>query len=199
MKRQEHPSTNLRTLFCFAWVSIFTISSSAVFAASGMLLVAEEEQINYVLLIRDRHDKHFELPAGKNEKAGSLLDPNLAKESDYETALRETVEETRGYLGRQQLISASQPIRKIHDNGFVLFLASVSIFDLDEIRRIRIPEGNEKQWDPMRETIDLAWVAIEQIRKSTDQQVLDRENRSIRIHKLLPQDIQTAIKLGWFQ
>ncbi|MEN8257630.1 MAG: NUDIX domain-containing protein [Thermodesulfobacteriota bacterium] len=199
MAGHGHPSINFRTLFCFTWLSIFTMSSSAVCAASGMLLIAEENQINYVLLIRDRHDKHFELPAGQNEKAGSLLDPKRVKESDYETALRETVEETRGYLGRQQLINASQPIRQIHDGGFVLFLAKVRIFDLDEVRRIRIPEGNEKQWDPMRETIDLAWVDIEQIRKSTDQKVIDRESRSIRIHKLLPRDIQSAINLGWFQ
>jgi len=174
-------------------------SSNAMAGAAGMLLVAEHDGKHFALLVKDRSRAYFELPAGKTEAGDKLNDGKFDLESSYETALRETVEETRGYLGRRLLVNASDAKDLIRVGEFEMFLTKIPMFDLEEINQIRIPLGtNYNQWDPMREIIDYAWVNITLLHESKSNNVLDITGKAIQVHFALPDEIRIAQTKGWF-
>jgi len=175
-------------------------SSNAMAGAAGMLLVAEHDGKHFALLVKDRSRAYFELPAGKSEAGDKLNDGKFDLESSYETALRETVEETRGYLGRRLLVNASDAKDLIRVGEFEMFLTKIPMFDLEEINQIRIPKGNnsQNQWDPMREIIDYAWVDIATLHDAKSNNVLDITGKAIDVHYALPSEIRMAQTKGWF-
>ncbi len=181
-------------------VVFWVFSSNTMAGISGMLLVAEHDGKHFALLVKDRSRAYFELPAGKTEAGDKLNDGNFDFESSYETALRETVEETRGYLGRRLLVNASDAKDLIRYGEFDMFLTKIPMFNLEEISQIRIPKGNSKQsqWDPMREIIDYAWVNITDLYGSKSNKVPDMTGKTIEVHYALPDEIRIAQTKGWF-
>jgi len=175
-------------------------SSNAMAGAAGMLLVAEHDGKHFALLVKDRSRVYFELPAGKTEQGDKLNDGDFDLESSYETALRETVEETRGYLGRRLLVNASDAKNIIRVGEFEMFLSKIPMFDLKEINQIRIPKGSnpQNQWDPMREIIDYAWVDIATLHDAKSNNVPDMTGKNIQVHYALPEEIRMAQTKGWF-
>lgn len=193
---------NLITSFKFFITSILffsTIIASEVFAGAGTLIMVQNTSGTFVLLERDKKRDYFEFPGGTTEIAQSLASQNKYKESDYETALRETVEETRGYLGRRELMATSDPVKwRIEVDGFVIFRVITKMFDLDDILSIKIPARENGHWTPMLEIIDYAWVDINLILHSKSSKVVDTKGREIKIRGNLPEYIEVAKKKGWF-
>jgi 8-oxo-dGTP pyrophosphatase MutT (NUDIX family) len=167
-----------------------------VLAASGMLIIANEKTDTYILLVRDHTRQYFEMLAGNPEPGKSLTDSSSREESSYEAALRESVEETRGYLGRQQLQAASCESDFVNDNGFIFYRANLVKFNLDEVRLILIP--NSDNWTPMREISEYAWVNVKEILDSNGLIVLENTGKKIIIHKKLKAGIEKAKAKNWF-
>ena len=152
-----------------------------------------------MLLARSKGRDYFELLGGTNEMATSLSNTSPSAESDYETALRETVEESRGYFGRRELLLVSDPIKwRIEVDSFIIFRVLIKRFDLKHMKSIKIPEGDTGHWTPMLEVLDYAWVDSSLILKSTQSKVKDEDGREIKIRENLPAYIKTAIAKGWF-
>lgn len=188
------------TIATFFTIALLT-SQAALAGYAGMLLVAEKGGEDFVLLVRDRSRTHFELPAGKIEKGDQLNDGEFILESSYETALRETVEETRGYLGRRLLTQSSSAEAFIRLGEFEMFVAKVPMFDLDQITSIRIPKGAplRNTWYPMREIVAYRWVAISELAAADkNNQVRDMSGESIAVHYLLAEEVRLASDKGWF-
>ncbi|NRB42652.1 MAG: NUDIX hydrolase [Pseudomonadales bacterium] len=152
-------------------------------------------------MLKDQSRAYFELPAGKTEAGDKLNDDKFDVESSYETALRETVEETRGCLGRRLLVNASDSKDLIRYGDFDIFLSKTPMFDLEEINPIRIPKGNNKQnhWDPMREIIDYAWVDIATLYEPKSNNMSDMKDKNIEVHYALPSESRIAQTKGWFK
>ena len=169
-------------------------------AASGTLVMTKQSTGNFVLLARSKGRDYFELLGGTNEVAASLSNTIPSAETDYETALRETVEESRGYFGRRELLLVSDPLKwRIDVDSFVIFRVMTPRFDLKHIMSIKIPEGTEGHWTPMLEVLDYAWVDAKLILKSAQSKVKDTKGREIKIRENLPAYIKTAITNGWFE
>ncbi|MFT5452664.1 MAG: hypothetical protein ACI9N9_002158 [Enterobacterales bacterium] len=167
-------------------------------AASGTLVMSKQSTGNFVLLARSQGRDYFELLGGTNEVAASLSNTTPSAESDYETALRETVEESRGYFGRRELLLVSDPLKwRIEVDGFVIFRVLTEIFDLKHMMSIKIPEGDKEHWKPMLEVLDYAWVDSDLLLKSEQSMVKDTEGREIKVRENLPTYIKTAIAEGW--
>ena len=176
------------------------VPTSAIEAASGTLVMDKQSTGSFVLLARSKGRDYYELLGGTNEIAASLSDTTPSAESDYETALRETVEESRGYFGRRGLLLVSDPIKwRIEVDNFVIFRVLIKRFDLKHIMSIKIPEGDEEHWKPMLEVLDYAWVDSKLLLKSVKSKVKDDNGREIKIRENLPTYIKTAISNGWFE
>jgi 8-oxo-dGTP pyrophosphatase MutT (NUDIX family) len=186
------------TLFKKIAYSCLLLSSALsynVFAGvSGLLLVAQHNGSHFTLLVKDHTRAYFELPAGHSETGDKLNDGHTDLETSYETALREAVEETRGYLGRRLLIQGSNSQKRIRYGKFDMFLAKIPMFKISEIIKIRMPQKDN--WSPMREIIDYAWVNINQLQDLNT--VTDMQGRSIQVHAALPAEIKLAQAQGWF-
>jgi hypothetical protein len=197
--------TKLKTsllLQCFflSLVVFSAMPTSVLEAASGTLVMTKQSTGNFVLLARSKGRDYFELLGGTNEVAASLSNTTPSAESDYETALRETVEESRGYFGRRGLLLVSDPLKwRIEVDGFVIFRVLIKRFDLNNIMSIKIPEGDNDHWKPMLEVLDYAWVDSKLILKSEQSKVIDDKGREIKIRENLPAYIKTAIANGWFE
>ncbi len=181
---------------------VFTgaFSASSMAGVAGMLLIAKHDGKHFALLVKDRARNYFELPAGKMEKGDKLNDGKFDIESSYETALRETVEETRGYLGRRLLIQSSDSKQLIRYGVFDMFLSNIPMFDLEEINQIKIPMGtDDNQWDPMREIVDYSWVDIKELHDAKNNQVISMTGKKIEVHYALPSEIRIAQTKGWFK
>ncbi len=175
-------------------------SLNAYSGVAGMLLIAKHDGKHFALLVKDRSRNYFELPAGKTEKGDKLNDGQFNIESSYETALRETVEETRGYLGRRLLTQSSDAKQLIRYGVFDMFLTNIPMFDLEEINKIKIPKGNiDNQWDPMREIVDYSWVEVKRLHDSPNNQVIAKTGKMIEVHYSLPSEIRIAETKGWFK
>jgi len=186
-------------LFITSILLFSTTIASEVFANAGMLIMVQNTNGTFVLLERDRDRDYFEFPGGTTEIAQSLTSQNTIVESAYETALRETVEETRGYLGRRELMAASDPVKwRIEIDDFVIFRVKTEMFDLNNILSIKIPARNNGHWTPMLEIIDYAWVDINLILHSKLSKVVDTKGREIQVRSNLPEYIKLAKKKGWF-
>ncbi len=182
----------------YGWLLLLsTFACNAAAGVSGLLLVAQHNGNHYTLLVKDRTRTYFELPAGHSESGDKLNDEKTDLETSYETALRETVEETRGYLGRRLLTQASNAKKRIRYGEFEMFLTHIPMFDLSEISNIRVPHKNN--WNPMREIIDYAWVNIQQLHNSKGAKVTNMQGQIIHVHSSLPAEIKIAQAQGWFK
>ena len=194
---------NLSIVFQRLFLSLLLFSImpvSALEAASGTLVMAKQSTGTFVLLARSKGRDYFELLGGTNEIAASLSNTTPSAESDYETALRETVEESRGYFGRRELLLASDPLKwRIEVDNFVIFRVLMKRFDLKHIMSIKIPEGDKEHWKPMLEVLDYAWVDSKLLLNSEQSKVKDDNGREIKIRENLPAYIKTAIANGWFE
>ncbi len=180
------------------WLLILSaLSWNAAAGVSGLLLVAQHNGDHYTLLVKDRTRAYFELPAGHTESGEKLNDGQTDLETSYETALRETVEETRGYLGRRLLTQASNAQQRIRYGEFEMFLTHIPMFDLNEINNIRVPQKDS--WNPMREIIEYAWVNIHQLHNSKGAKVTNMQGQTIQVHESLPAEIKIAQAQGWFK
>ncbi len=188
------------SLLAVVMVLLSAFSANTLAGFAGMLLIAKHDGKHFALLVKDRARNYFELPAGKTEKGDKLNDGKFNLETSYETALRETVEETRGYLGRRLLIQSSDSKNLIRYGVFDMFLSIIPMFDLEEINQIKIPKGNiGNQWDPMREIVDYSWVNIKELHDSKNNQVMAKAGRKIEVHYALPSEIRIAKTKGWFK
>lgn len=194
---------NLSTLLqglCLSLLLFSIMPASVLEAASGTLVIAKQPTTSFVLLARSKGRDYFELLGGTNEIAASLSNTTPSAESDYETALRETVEESRGYFGRRELLLVSDPLKwRIEVDNFVIFRVLIERFDLKHLMSIKIPEGDKGHWKPMLEVLDYAWVDSKLILKSEQSMVIDAKGREIKIRENLPTYIKTAITNGWFE
>lgn len=174
--------------------------TSPSYAASGTLIVVKREASTWVLLVRPKSRNFYELTGGTTEIAKSLNDLKPSLETDYQTAIRETVEETRGYFGHRELIASSDPCSwKIEVDGFIIYRVLTTPFELTEIQSIKLPIKPKKHWKPMLEIIDYAWVDIQTILNSKQLKVKDISGREIALRKNLPEYIRLAKKKGWFE
>nr|VFK36912.1 MAG: hypothetical protein BECKSD772F_GA0070984_100728 [Candidatus Kentron sp. SD]VFK40554.1 MAG: hypothetical protein BECKSD772E_GA0070983_100727 [Candidatus Kentron sp. SD] len=167
------------------------------FFAAGMLPIAREDANSYVLLGKDRGRNHFETLSGKPEEVTSLAIGTGTKESAYETALRECVEETRGYWGRSFLANNSDEDKYINYNGFIFFKVEVPMVRLANFEKIGVPP-NSKKWDVFREITEYAWVDVCDLISSDDNTVTSKAGKIISIHPALPAELEKANREGWF-
>lgn len=168
----------------------------ASIANGGMLLVSEINQKPHVLMVEANSKDYFVFPGGKEESGADLITREEVQESIYETALRETTEETRGYIGRQQLLLASSEKNYIEASKHTLFLARLPYFSADNIRKIKMPRG--KKWSPMQEIKNYAWVSIEAIANQQNLTVTDSEGHQIQLHPIIPAVIDIGKSKRWF-
>ena len=63
-------------------------------------MAANEDGKTYVLFVQTFKHDYYEFPGGRIEHGESLLDGGYKIEKPYETAVQETLEETRVYLGQ---------------------------------------------------------------------------------------------------
>lgn len=176
--------------------SIGMLFCGHVFANGSMLLITEINHKPYLLMVQANSKDYFVLPGGKEELAADLITHEEVPESIYETALRETTEETRGYLGRQLLKSVSNEKESIVVGKYTLFSGKVGFFPVDELKKIKIPK--DKKWSPMNEIKNYAWVPIEGIVNHVQYHVKDSEGNEIQLHKLIPTIISKGQGMHWF-
>lgn len=199
-----HMSPNSRSQFQFisvrwqsavCWFLSFVMLASCqlTYANGGMLIVSKDKGKTYLLFVQTHKHEYYEFPGGRQEEGASLLDNKRRLESVYETALRETVEEMRGYLGRQQLLSASSEKRVIEVDKFKLFVANVPFFQLNDVRAIKIPSG--KKWSVMREVVNYAWVDVNSVEFGSNFLVTTLDGDVITMHPIA----QEVVELGLSQ
>ncbi len=178
-------------------LTVLTLTSCQVaIATAGMLIVSKESGKTYLLFVQTHKHNYYEFPGGRLEQATSLLDSSNNQESSYETAVRETVEEMRGYLGRQQLYAASSDANFIEAGKYRIYEARLPFFNLNEIRKIKIPHG--KKWSVMREVINYAWVNTEAISEENNGEVTNSEGQAIELGPNVLTIIKKGFHKNWF-
>ena len=196
-----HTSQALKTtthvhylMHTFIMLAVMLLIPQIAHANAGMLVIAEDGGKTYLLFVQTHKHDCYEFPGGRVERGEDLVSRRYQKETVYETAVRETMEETRGYLGRQQLTSASSADRFIEAGKYSLFLAKLPFFKLDEVREIKIPRS--KKWASMREVVNYAWVDVSVISKAGV--ATARDGQVVKLHPIA----QRAVKIGrlnrWF-
>lgn len=164
------------------------------FANAGMIVISEDEGQTLVLLVKPHNSKSFTFPGGK--VASNNDNSKDEHDSHYETAIRETMEETRGYLTEDQLEQASVPFSKIQIKKHTLYLAKIPFFDIDEIFKILIPRG--RAWKAMREIDDYAWVNINDISAASERFVKTHAGKEIKLKKIVKKAIHAGQADSWF-
>lgn len=165
-------------------------------ANAGTVLTSAHDNKHYVLLVQTHKHDYFEFPGGKSEKVSNLISAKDKLESDFETAIRETVEETRGYLGRQRLTQATSKFKKFAKGKYAFYLATLPFFDLNEIRQIKLP--NKKKCAPMLEVADYAWVDVNLILQNNKRTVISRAGKAILLHDIVAEVIKAGQAKQWF-
>lgn len=166
------------------------------FNAAGVLPVARENGSTYVLLGRSWFRPWFEMLAGGREAApGDAGQSTPRRETAYETAVRESFEESRGFLKPDYLRNVTDPGKFLRDGSFVFFGAEIDKFSIDEIKREPIPEVANRA--PFLELIDFAWVPVEAILLSNDVFVIDDNGRRIQVRPQLKPRLLQAQAAGW--
>lgn len=180
------------------WVlaGLVLLSCQLAVASAGMLIVSKENGKTYLLFVQTHKHDYYEFPGGRLEQASSLIETSSNMESPYETAVRETMEEMRGFLGRQQLYAASSEANFIEAGKYRVYIAQLPFFNLNEVRQIKIPKG--KKWSFMREVVNYAWVDAATLSDADNGMVATSEGQSIE----LGPDVLAVIKKGhakqWF-
>jgi 8-oxo-dGTP pyrophosphatase MutT (NUDIX family) len=189
LKSLLHPMLGV----CLLLVGMMIVPQLAQ-ANAGMVIAAEQDGKIYVLFVQSHKHDDYEFPGGRQERAEDLLHGGHDLESLYETAVRETVEETRAYLGRQQLVSSSSNEQMIELGKHTLFLAKLPFFELNAVKAIKIPKG--KKWSPMREVVNYAWVDINLINQAG--LVETRDAKMIKLNPVAVDIIKLARLSRWF-
>ncbi|MFT6394420.1 MAG: 8-oxo-dGTP pyrophosphatase MutT (NUDIX family) [Methylophilaceae bacterium] len=159
-----------------------------------MLVAAKEDGKTYVLFVQTFKHDYYEFPGGRIEHGESLLNGGSKIETPYETAVRETLEETRGSLGQQQLVPVSSPKQLVEVSKFRIFLAKLPFFKLNDLLEIKIPKG--KKWSPMREVVNYAWVDVNAVQQSDN--VTTRDGEKISLHPIAHHVIKAGRLSHWF-
>ncbi len=187
---------NVQRMFIWVLSGMVLLSCQLAIASAGMLIVSNENGKTYLLFVQTHKHNYYEFPGGRLEQASSLVDTSSKTESPYETAVRETVEELRGYLGHQQLLAASSEVNFVEAGKYRVYLAQLPFFNLNHVREIKIPKG--KKWSVMREVVNYAWVDLAVIDEANDGVVTASEGQRIE----LGPDVVTVVKYGqskqWF-
>lgn len=175
------------------WLLLFVMLASCqlTYANGGMLILSKDKGKTYLLFVQTHKHEYYEFPGGRQEEGVSLLDNKRRLESVYETALRETVEEMRGYLGRQLLLSASSEQRLIEVDKYKLFVANVPFFQLNDVRTIKIPSG--KKWSVMREVVNYAWVDVNSVAFSKNSLVTSLDGDMITMHPIAREVVKRGL------
>lgn len=187
---------NMQRMLIWMLTWMVLLSCQLALASAGMLVVSKESGKTYLLFVQTHKHNYYEFPGGRLERASSLVDTSSKTESPYETAVRETVEEMRGYFGHQQLLAASSEVNFVEAGKYRVYIAQLPFFNLNYVREIKIPKG--KKWSVMREVVNYAWVDLASISKAKDGLVTTSEGQTIE----LGPDVLTVIKYGqskqWF-
>ena len=168
---------------------------------AGMMLFANDNEKTYVLLGTTRKDKnsiemYYESLAGNPEEVSDLMGNKKKDESLYEVALRECIEETRGYLGRSYLLKNSNEFEYIDNEDIRLFKLKVTFFEIKELKIIGVPYG--EKWRVNKEMYDYVWVEVDVLAKSTDNNIKTKNGKNVTVHKKIPEQIKKAKAKGWF-
>jgi 8-oxo-dGTP pyrophosphatase MutT (NUDIX family) len=170
------------------------IAATTDFSAAGVLLIAYENGSSLVFLGKDRYRPWYEMLAGSRDVV-PVGNNESRLETAYETALRECIEESRGYLKSEYLLSISNPAEFIRDGSFVFFRAGAKMFSVDDVRRMQIPADIDAS--PFREMVDYAWVSAEAVVSSSDSFVFDHAGRRVQIRPSLKLRLLRARAAGW--
>lgn len=190
----KHSSYCYHLMTTFAMLAVMLMMPQFAYANAGMLVTAEKGGKTYLLFVQTHKHDYYEFPGGRVENGENLIETGRQKETLYEAAVRETMEETRGYLGRQQLLTSSSLERVVELGKYSLYVTEVPFFELDDVRRIKIPSG--KKWAPMREVVNYAWIDVDAVDKK--HVVKTREGEVIKLHPIAQNVIKIARLKRWF-
>ena len=163
--------------------------------AAGCLLLTLNEDKPYVLLAKDKYRRAYGVLAGQRQRLAGSGKKGL--ETPYQTALRETCEESRGYWGVPYLEAHSQTTLRLERGHFMLFRALVPWVAVATIKAQKIPRF-APAWAAYREISDYAWVSTEAIMRYPARSVPTQDGRRVRVHKALAQELKDAEALGWW-
>lgn len=164
------------------------------FANAGMIVTSEYKGKTFVLLVKPHNSQSFTFPGGKVEF--SRGPNNDERDNTYETAIRETMEETRGYLTETQLRQASSAFSMMQVKKHTLYLTKVPFFDIDDLFEITIPNG--RAWKAMREIDDYAWVNIHDIAVAPTRFVKTLSGSEVKLKKIVKKAIHYGEEMHWF-
>ena len=167
--------------------------AQADFIAAGALLVTGEGQSAMVLLVKHHSRSWYEMPGGRRQQQSAGASGQTGTpETAYETAIRECHEETRGILSHEYLREAVDRSQKFQDRGFVYFVGRIDRIPADSLRQAPVPREAA-----FSEIADYAWVAINSVLASNDDQVADEAGRRIKLRPQLKPRLARARSQGW--
>ena len=155
--------------------------------AAGCLILAQHQGQAWVLLGKDRYRRRFGPLAGKRART----------ETPYQTALREAMEESRGYWDEAFLRAHSDSQQVLSHCRFMLFKVAVPFVPIKAIQAIKIPRFSLK-WAPYREITQYAWVSTDALLKQPINAMPSLDGRLIRVHRELPVELTMAQQHNWF-
>ncbi len=169
-------------------ISLLDHSTSAQdIDAAGCLILAEYQGQTWVLLGKDKYRRRFGPLAGKRSRA----------ETPYQTALREGMEESRGYWNESFLRAHSDSQQALSHRRFMLFKVALPFVPIEAIQAINIPRFSLK-WAPYREITQYTWVSTKALLEHPINEVPSLDGRLIRIHRDLPYELKMAQQHNWF-
>jgi 8-oxo-dGTP pyrophosphatase MutT (NUDIX family) len=163
------------------------------FYAAGVMLIAHKDGSPYLLLGKPRGRQWYEFFAGRQGTTSD--DHGRRSETAYETALRETYEESRGYLSRDYLHEVMNEDQYLTDGGFVYFRAVIEPFAIEDMRVVPVPLSDTPL--AFTEISDYAWVNVDAIIASENAVVVDEAGRSIDVRPQLKGRVLRAREEGW--
>ena len=164
--------------------------------AAGCLLIADKQTEPFILLGKDKFRRAYGVLAGKRQKVMTNAGETCL-ETPYQTALRETVEESRGYWDRDYLRAHSHPALVLERQQFMLFRAAVPLVDVEAIKAQKMPRF-APAWAAYREISDYAWISAKAIMQRPAHSIPTVDGRTVRVHKALAQELKTAEAMGWW-
>ena len=186
----------------FTLVLAFTLATSLLearaegeeFFAAGVMLIAHKDGDTQLLLGKSHRRQWYELFAGR--RGTTVDDEGRRPETAYETALRETYEESRGYLSREFLHEVMDESRYLNDGGFLYFRAVVEPFAIEDMREAPVPLSDTPL--AFSEIADYAWVSIDAVIAGDNAEVVDEAGRTIDVRPQLKGRVLRAQEAGWF-
>ncbi|NIO43219.1 MAG: NUDIX domain-containing protein [Burkholderiales bacterium] len=118
------------------------VAAEEDFVAAGILLASQNQQPTMIFLVKHHSRLFYEMPGGRRQLISSPKGER--RETAYETAIRECIEETRGHLSASLLQERVDPSRYLRDHGFVFFFGKIHRFTLSELGELS-NSGGERQ------------------------------------------------------